>query len=195
MVIFLHKIMPHVLIVGGTGMLKGVSHYFTIHGYTVSVIARNPIGLNKLIESKAEHGFINPIKVDYYDNNLLEEKLKSAIDNHGQIETAVCWIHSTAPEAPYIVAGVLNNQNIKCKYFHVLGCEYSLPTEENKKLQFTFERFVNIIYKKIILGFVIENEHSRWLTDHEISNGVIDAVINEKDDFIVGTVERWERRP
>ncbi len=187
--------MPHALIVGGTGMLKGVPLYFTQHGYTVSVIARDPNGLNRLIESKSEHGFINPIKVDYSDYYMLEEKLNSAIDNYGKIETAVCWIHDSAPDAPYIIADVLNGQNVKCKYFHVLGCEYSLPEEKYKNLHFTFERFINLIYKKIILGFVIEDEVSRWLTDTEISNGVIDAVINEKDSFVVGKVEPWERRP
>lgn len=187
--------MPHALIVGGTGMLKGVSHYFTRHGYIVSVIARNPVGLNKIIESKSEHGFINPVRVDYSDYYLLEEKLKSAIDNYGKIETAVSWIHNTALEAPYIIADVLNNQNVKCKYIHVLDCEYSLPTKENENLHYTFERFVNLIYKKIILGFIIEDETTRWLTDTEISNGVVDGIINEKDTFIVGKVEPWEKKP
>lgn len=187
--------MPHALITGGTGMLKGVPHYFTQHGYTVSVIARNPNGLNKLIEAKAEHGFINPIKVDYSDYNQLEEKINSAIDNYGKIETAVSWIHSTAPEAPYIIADVLNNQNVKTKFFHVLGYEYASPDEKSVDIKYSFERFVNLIYKKIILGFVIEDDNSRWLTDTEISNGVIDGVINEKDTFIVGTVEPWEKHP
>lgn len=187
--------MPHALIIGGTGMLKEVPLYFTRHGYTVSVVARNPSGFNKLIESKSEHGFINPIKVDYSDYNLLEEKLKSAIDNYGKIDTAVCWIHSTAQEAPYIVADVLNNQNIKCKYFHVLGSAYGNPHEQNINLQYSYERFVNLVYRKIILGFVIEDDTSRWLTDMEISNGVVDAVINEKDTFVVGTLEPWEERP
>jgi hypothetical protein len=187
--------MPHALIVGGTGMLKGVPEYFTQHGYTVSVIARNPDGLNRLIESKSEHGFINPIKVDYSDYNLLEEKLKFAIDNYGKIETAVCWIHSTAPEAPYVIADVLNNQNVKCKYFHILGCEDANPVEEHIDIKYSFERFVNLIYKKVILGFVTQDDISRWLTNTEISNGVTDAVINEKETFVVGSVEPWEMRP
>ena len=187
--------MPHVLITGGTGMLKDVPHYFTRHGYTVSVIARNPEGLNKLIEAKDQHGFINPVKVDYSDNYLLEEKLNSAIDNYGPIETAVCWIHDSAPEAPYVIADVLNNQNIKCKYFHVLGCEYANPHEITKDIHYSFERYVNLIYRKIILGFVIDGEVSRWLTDTEISNGVIDGIINGKDIFIVGKVEPWEMKP
>jgi hypothetical protein len=187
--------MPHALVVGGTGMLKDVPNYFAQHGHTVSVIARNPSGLNKLIESKSEHGFINPVKVDYSDYYNLEERLKSAIDNYGEIETAVCWIHSTAPEAPYIIAGILNEQNIKCKFFHVLGSEMKNPDEKYKIIQFSFERFVNLIYKKIILGFVLEDESSRWLTNTEISNGVIDGIMNEKDTFIVGRVEPWDRRP
>lgn len=187
--------MPHALIVGGTGMLKSVPNYFTQHGYTVSVIARSPNGLNKLIESKSEHGFINPIRADYSDYYLLEEKLKSAIDNYGPIETAVCWIHDSAPEAPYVIADVLNNQNIKCKYFHVLGCEYANPKEINKDIHFSFERYINLIYRKILLGFVIDGEVSRWLTDTEISNGVIDAVINERSVFVVGRIEPRDQLP
>ncbi|MBP9192893.1 MAG: short-chain dehydrogenase [Ignavibacteria bacterium] len=187
--------MLHALIVGGTGMLAGVSDYFTQHGYTVSVIARDPAGLNKLIESKSEHGFINPIKVDYSDYYSLEERLRSAIDNYGEIDTAVCWIHSTAPEAPYIIADVLNNQSIKCKYFHVLGCEENDPDKKTPDIKFSFERFVRLIYKKIILGFVIEDESSRWLTNTEISNGVSDAVLFDKDIFVVGKTEPYVNHP
>jgi hypothetical protein len=187
--------MPHALVVGGTGMLKEVCLYFAKHAFTVSVIARNQSGLNKLIESKGEQGFINPVKVDYMNYEQLKEKIISAIDNYGSIETCICWIHSTAPEAPYVIAGILNEQNVKCKFFHILGSEHANPFTKNSDIQFTFERFVNIIYRKIILGFVIENDSSRWLSNSEISNGVIDAVTNEKDSFVIGTVEPWEKRP
>ncbi len=187
--------MPHALIVGGTGMLKGVPHYFTRHGFTVSVIARNPEGLNRLIESKSEHGFINPVKVDYSDYGLLEEKLRSAIDNYGEIESCVCWIHSTAPEALFILANVLNNQNISSKLFHVTGIENIQPDGKNNNFENRISEYKKIAYKKIILGFVIEDEVSRWLTDTEISNGVIDAVINEKEICTVGKTEPFNMRP
>jgi len=187
--------MPHVLITGGTGMLKDVPHYFTRHGYTVSVIARNPEGLNKLIEAKDQHGFINPVKVDYSDNYLLEEKLKSAIDNYGKIETAVCWVHSTAPDALGIIADVLNEQNIKLKFYHIVGCVNIEPDGQNKEFEIRITKYDNIIYKKVILGFVIEDEASRWLTDTEISNGVIDAVINEDNVYVVGRIEPRDQLP
>lgn len=187
--------MPHVLVAGGTGMLREVCLYFASHGCTVSVIARDQSKFNEMIESKSEYGFINPIKVDYSDYFYLEEKLRSAIDNYGKIETAVCWIHSSAPEAPYVIADVLNNQGVKCKYFQVLGSSEANPFTANVNIHFTFERFVNLIYKKIILGFVIDDEKSRWLTEIEISNGVIDAIVREQDSYIIGKVEPWEMKP
>jgi len=187
--------MPHALIVGGTGMLKDVPHYFTRHGFTVSVIARNPEGLNKLIESKSEHGFINPVKIDYADYSNLEEKLSSAIDNYGKIETCISWIHSTAPEAPYIIAKILNNQNTKTKFYHVLGSSNIPPDGRNQKFESEISGYENIIYRKIMLGFVIEDDKSRWLTDTEISNGVIDAVIKEDNNFVVGRIEPREKLP
>lgn len=187
--------MPHALIVGGTGMLKGVPHYFTQHGYTVSVIGRNQNKFEELIFSKGIHGFINPIKTDYRDYEKLAKKLQNAISVYGPVETAISWIHSTAPEAPFVIAGILNNQNIKTKYYHILGSADIQPDGQNKKFETDIEEYENIIYRKVILGFVIEDETSRWLTDTEISNGVTDAVINERDTFIVGTVEPWEKRP
>lgn len=187
--------MPHVLIVGGTGMLKDVPLYFAKYGFTVSVIARDQNNLNKLIESKSEHGFINPLRVDYSDYYMLEEKLKSAIDNYGKIETAVCWIHSTAPEAPFIIASILNEQNIKVKFYHVFGSANISPDGRNLKFESEISGYENIIYRKIILGFVIEYDKSRWLTDTEISNGVIDAVIKEDNNFVVGRIEPKEKLP
>ncbi|MEO8665453.1 MAG: short-chain dehydrogenase [Ignavibacteria bacterium] len=187
--------MPHVLVVGGTGMLKGVPSYYTGHGCTVSVIARNQQGLNELIESKGESGFINPVRADYHDYFLLKDKIVSAIESYGSIEACVCWIHSTAPDAPYIIADILNDQNVSCKYFHVLGCEYKDPYTENLDIEKSFKKYENLVYRKIILGFVNEDDHSRWLSNTEISNGVTDGIIREKYSYIVGTVEPWERKP
>lgn len=187
--------MPHALVVGGTGMLKGVSLYFASHGMTVSVIARNQKHFDDLILSKGEDGFINPVRVDYTSYDLLKNKIEMAIDSYGVIESCVCWIHSTAPDAPYVIAGILNSQNIKSKYFHILGCEYANPYETNLDIEKSFEQFINISYRKVILGFVLEEEHARWLNNIEISNGVIDAIEKDRDSYIAGRVDPWEKIP
>ncbi len=73
--------MSHILIAGGTGMLKNVSIYHAKHAVNISVIARSQTGFDNLISEKTGPGFINPIKVDYSNSKLLKEKIISAIDS------------------------------------------------------------------------------------------------------------------
>lgn len=48
----------------------------------------------------------------------------------------------------------------------------------------------------VILGFVWEgSERARWLTPHEISLGVLEAVRTDSPYYVVGTVTPWDRRP
>lgn len=52
------------------------------------------------------------------------------------------------------------------------------------------------MYHAVILGFVLlPGGQSRWLTNSEISQGVLDAIAAEAKRHIVGTVEPWSRRP
>jgi hypothetical protein len=46
-----------------------------------------------------------------------------------------------------------------------------------------------------VLGFVVENGQSRWLTDAEISDGVGRALESDDPVTIVGTVTPWSARP
>lgn len=187
--------MSHVLVVGGTGMLKDVSLYFATHGMKVSVVARDQKKFEELIMSKDSYGFINPVRVDYTDYEQLKRKLTNAVNIYGPIETAVCWIHSTVPDAIYIIAELLNETNIPVKFYHILGSESAKPAIVKEDFSLTLHRFKNLSYKKIILGFVTEDENSRWLTNTEIGNGVIDALKMDKEEFVVGKVEPWENHP
>lgn len=176
-------------------MLKDASLYFTNHYSRVSVIARTQHSLDALIAAKGESGFINPIRVDYFDSHSLKRRIISAIENYGEIETFAGWIHSTAPEAPFIIAEVLNSQKSEVKFYHILGVEAADPSGKNSETHKDFTKYENISYRKIILGFVIEDESSRWLTNAEISNGVIDAVMKNKKECVIGKVRPWEMNP
>lgn len=187
--------MSHVLIAGGTGMLKDVSLYFASHGMNVSVIARNPGKFEQLVLSKGIHGFINPLCADYTDYELLKRKIVNSVNIYGPVETVVAWIHSVGPEAPLIIAEIVNSFNIPVKYFHILGSVHSDPSAVNEDYKEIFYRLKNVTYRKIILGFVTDEGKSRWLTDTEISNGVIDALKIDNDVFTVGRTEPWEMKP
>lgn len=176
-------------------MLKDVTLYFTMHAFTVSVIARNQSGLDKLISSKSESGFIVPLKADYSDSAALTDKILSAINEYGEFETVISWIHSYAESAHELIAGIIGKGSTLCRYFHVKGSGSFNPAFINDNVEQTVLQYKNISYRKIILGFVRENHKSRWLTNTEISNGVIDAVNYDKETFTVGTTEPWEFRP
>jgi hypothetical protein len=49
--------------------------------------------------------------------------------------------------------------------------------------------------RQVVLGFQIEGGRSRWLTDAEISEGVLEAVRLDRPYSVVGVTEPWNARP
>ena len=176
-------------------MLRGAVKKFLTEYKTVSVIARHESGFKKLLSETNYPERLNPVLLDYSDTVLLSEKIISSKKNFGYIETAVSWIHSQDLIAHENIGKILNSQNIKSNYFHILGSAYYNPEKMNSETEEIFSAFENISYKKILLGFKVENGISRWLTDDEISEGVYDAVISGENEFKIGLTEPWDKRP
>ncbi|MCI0764280.1 short-chain dehydrogenase [Bacillus sp. TL12] len=72
--------------------------------------------------------------------------------------------------------------------FHILGS--SASRLERRKIE---SPLCN--YHRVILGFILQGEHSRWLTHEEIAEGVIAGIQSKEDEYIVGTIEPWGLRP
>lgn len=177
-------------------MLRGVSLHLTSQVNTVSVIARRRHRLTSLVkETRHLAGDVNPIPVDYRNGTTLRAKLEEAIDIFGPITLAVCWIHSIAPQAPYIVAESIGTGPSVCRYFDVLGSAAADPSHQEPQREVCFQQFKYVLCRKIILGFVIDNGLSRWLTDDEISTGVIQAIERDEVCYVVGRVRPWSARP
>jgi hypothetical protein len=49
--------------------------------------------------------------------------------------------------------------------------------------------------RQVILGFQVENGRARWLTDDEISGGVLRAVRMDAIFSVIGQVDPWTARP
>ncbi|RDW16673.1 short-chain dehydrogenase [Oceanobacillus chungangensis] len=182
--------MKHALIIGGTGMLSTVSLWLLDNGYYVSIIARNSGRMERLIEKTNFKGHVTPIFVDYTNSKDLQEKVRHAIKENGSIDLVVAWIHSIAEDALPTIAEVVSKQRNEWDLFHVLGSSSNLETIKRKA-----SVPINCIYHQVQLGFVIEGNHSRWLTNQEISNGVIEAIKTGKQVLKVGVIQPWERRP
>ncbi|MFB5084679.1 short-chain dehydrogenase [Symbiobacterium thermophilum] len=177
----------HALVVGGTGMLREATLALTRSFTTVSVVARRADAM------PGRPAGINPVPVDYHDTGALAQALRRAIGEHGPVRLAVCWIHSTAPEALGVVAAEIGRGGEPCRLFHVRGSAAADPTRLPRPALEALPP--NVAYRQVILGFQIEGERSRWLTHGEISQGVLQAIADDAEYHVVGVVRPWERRP
>lgn len=168
-------------------MLAQVSFWLSKNGYHVSVIGRNTGKMERLIEQNPDR--MTPVIVDYTDTEKLSERLSSIQQNNGPVCLVVAWIHSTGPEVITCLTDSFPSRQ-SWKLFQVNGSSSDL-----KKIKTKAALPSHISYYQIQLGFQLENGISRWLTHAEISNGVIQAIQEEKDEQIVGTLTRWEKRP
>lgn len=188
--------MSHALVAGGTGMLRNVTLYLLKKYDTVSVIARSGEGFKRLEAEAGEYlPRLNKIRLDYTHYSDLTNSLIKSIKKFGEISLGISWIHSSAPLAPLLIAKVINHTSRQCDFYEVLGSAYADPANENKNREEEFAMFKNINYHKIILGFIIEGNTPRWLTNEEISTGVIESVEKNIKSKTIGVTEPWELKP
>ena len=154
----------HALVVGGTGMLAGLVAALAERCDDVTVVARNrralPFGAVQLV-------------LDYRATRDLRQGLAEATRERGPIELAVCWIHTDAPEAPRVVAeGIAPGGRL----VQVFGTRVwpLLPVPEG------------VEYAQVLLGSVREGGGYRWLTNDEITAGVLAAVDAGEPLAVVG---------
>jgi hypothetical protein len=183
--------MKHALVIGGTGMLANVSLWLINEGYHVSVIGRNSKRMNKLISLSKDETFITPILVDYNHDYELREQLDISVKKNGQIDIVIAWIHTIGKNVlKNVITEDFSGLNHPWRLLHVLGSDSNLV---DVKGHVTME--TNCLYRQVQLGFVIEGETSRWLTNEEISNGVIESIKKDKLVNLVGVLEPAIKRP
>lgn len=187
----------HVLVVGGTGMLREVTLELARRGFAVSVVARSRGPLCELARSAcALAGTIHPVAVDYRSGSRLRAALVSAVKQRGPVTLVVSWIHSDAPEAARIILmSIASPSRQAVRYFDIRGMAWADPSHESVRPPTEPAIFQDVAYRCVVLGFVLELGRSRWLTDHEISSGVLSAVERDEPRHVVGCVEPWSLRP
>lgn len=180
----------HALIIGGTGMLRETSLALATRFELVSVIARNSNRLNDLWEEALHAGLrINPLQLDYKDEEHLEMCLADLQKEFGPAQTVVAWIKSNAEEANAIIARHLNQQAEPVNYYDVLGSlhykDFEVDEEEREHL---FGTFPNVHYHQIKLGLKQDDpdDEPRWLTYTEITEGIVAAIDSSAEEFLIG---------
>jgi hypothetical protein len=191
-------------------MLAGVVLLLVDEGYRVSAVARRSGPLEALVRrAEGLDGEVRPLALDYRDGESLQAALEEATGEWGAIRLAVCWIHSVAPEALWIVAGALASGSGSAsddraagglpgsapRLLHLLGSAQEDPVRSRPDVDERKERFPGVAWERILLGYRIEDGRSRWLTHDEIVEGVRRAIGEPQERTVIGTVEPWSERP
>jgi hypothetical protein len=172
----------HTLIVGGTGMLSGLTRALAGDGGRLSLLSRH---------ASAFPG-VDGFDCDYYDEAGFRAALDAATARAGPIDLAVAWFHTLQLPAPRLLA-----ERVSGRLFQVLGSATADPSHRERlaMARAVAADFPLCAVRQIVLGFRIEAGRSRWLTDDEISGGVLDAVRSDRAHTIIGQVEPWPARP
>jgi hypothetical protein len=182
--------MKHALVIGGTGMLANVSLWLVENNYHVSIVARNPLKMERVINKAADKSRITPLYVDYENDDDLRKIIAGLIEKSGPVELMVAWIHTTAKKALSSIVDIVANPRKESHLYHILGSSSNLSEiKQNLSVK------DHCHYHQVQLGFIIENGSSRWLTNDEIASGVIEAIGNSKEQYLVGQLEPWDKRP
>lgn len=150
----------HAVVVGGTGMLAPATRALADRGHVVTCVARHVADLGSGVA-------VEP--ADYRHPSVLQAVLDRATQSRGPIELALCWIHTDAPEAARVVAEALAPG---ARLVQVFGTRV-WPLEDVP---------LHVAYRQVLLGSI----GGRWLSDEEISAGVLEAIERDRPVAVVG---------
>ncbi|MSP23018.1 MAG: short-chain dehydrogenase [Dehalococcoidia bacterium] len=178
-------------------MLRGVVLELARRGTTVTVVARRQQRLNALanavkgVAAAPVHG----VTLDWRDEGTLAAATSDAISSRGLVDLAVVWTHEDAKDGPYEVARELAASGRPVRFVHVLGSATADPAHLGDARVQRFAALPHLAYEEVILGFVIDDQRSRWLTSGEIVEGILGAIDHPAPRTIVGMVSPWTSRP
>jgi len=173
----------HALIIGGTGMLAEVCLHLAREGYSVSVIGRT-LSKFKQLQVRSPPNSIFPLIADYDADDVYDE-INKAILERGSFDLIISWTPN------YSVLERICEMNHGDKPFRLVHVKGSRRYFEDEPIRIPSK----CNYRKVYLGFVMEDSGSRWLTHGEIANGVIKQIETDEEMGVIGQIHPYEARP
>ncbi len=182
--------MKNTLVLGGTGMLKGLVLKLLDEHFRVFVVGRNAAkfsGLETMAGARAP--YLTFMALDYHELGRLEQWVAHLQLMHGPLDVVVAWIHGGYTGVIETVDREVGLYRVSpWDLYHVQGIRASVSSEPKPAVA------PNCRYHRVVLGYVDVGSETRWLHHEEIVQGVYDAVMKRRD-AVVGTVEPYEGRP
>ena len=182
----------HTLIIGGTGMLRGVSIALAKRSKLLTSVARTAASLQQLDrELQRGTGSHYTLQCDWSDGDFLDV-LEAHCSAVGYPSLAIAWLHddNLAPR----IATRIGQLAASCRFFQVRSSAAADPTLDTARLAKAWAD-VPVQHFEIILGFQVTESGSRWLDNSEVSSGVLTAIERGERKAVVGVVSPWADRP
>lgn len=182
------------LVIGATGMLAEATVYLAEKSEQLTFTARSPQSISRL--TKALDGAAarcRGLTLDWNDETKFIAQLAAYLDEHGYPSLTVAWLHNDCLGPK--IATLLAKHSKHSTFYQVRGSAAAKPGSGSLTTGNQFSPSDGLEYNEIILGFEIDGNTSRWLSNSEISAGVISAIDSCDSVSVVGVVDPWERRP
>lgn len=162
------------IIIGGTGMLAEASRAIATKSTAMILIARSPEKLAKDLK-------VPSISMDWNDAHSIEKAL-NALRQEAPADCLISWIHDTGlPCLP-------DFENFLKKEGRSIRVHGSAAGDPRDGIKTDPAAPKGVFRQNVVLGWVKEEGgQKRWLTNREISSGVIEAFSHpQQSAFIVG---------
>jgi hypothetical protein len=186
---------PHVVLIGGTGMLAGAGRSLARRCGILTSIARSERSLHALDRTLGDCGCRHRmLALDWSEPDAF---VRSVVEHVRRADVTpslvLAWLHDD--ELGAWLASALAPSHTRCAFFHVRGSAAADPARDAQAFAHGRDMPATIDYRQVILGFRSEDGRSRWLHDAEIVAGVLDAIACPREVTVVGTVVPWSSRP
>ena len=183
----------HALIIGGTGMLCRATVAIAKRSRQLTAVARTHASLNILASLLSDRTSDSYHSADWDQPEQFVSRLQRLTHEIGYPTFVLAWLHdiNLGPR----IAMAVSRPDRPCDFFQVLGSSGCSPQGPATDMRSQVGAAANLRYFQVVLGFMHDAGATRWLTNDEISDGVLEAIRKRKTQHVVGTVEPWDQRP
>lgn len=157
---------------------------------SIARTARSLAAVDKLLSASGATHYT--VALDWTEPDKFLCVIHEHLSQTRQPDLVVAWLHDEG--LAIRLAADLDAADPLCRFFHVVGSATADPSLLAAQTRERLSRS-RVLYHQVILGYAVEGGAARWLTNDEISAGVIDAIARSEPEYIVGTVRPWSTRP
>lgn len=176
----------HSLVVGGTGMLSDATRFIKRESHLMTLISRNARSVAPSFGVPVDSAF----SLDWRDTETFAASLSTRLQTV-RPDFALLWIHSNGHQTLLWIMRTLSAT--PATVVQVVGRSFGDPNSPDPEIDAIVSAANSMHYTRVVLGSV-ETTHglTRWLTNDEISNGTIQAIISGRSLLVGDTLRRTD---